>query len=389
MMKRNSIFVLLLLLMVYSCNQRESTIVVKGEIERAANSYIYFQELTVKGDGLKDSMKLGNSGSFKFKRTTVYPTFYNLRIGNGKPITILAMPKQKITISGHGDSILYNSKIKGSEETRLVQLLALRLDITQKRLDSLNRVYQQFMDNRNIVNIKSLLEMTYQRFIDEQRDFNISFIKQYPTSYASLMALYQQIDSKNFILYKEDDFKYFAKIDSSLYKQYPSAPYVLSLHANVIQMREQQNKIKLQRMISEMGAKAQEIALPSPKGDTIRLSSIKGKYVLVDFWASWCSPCREENPNLVKLYKKYKSKGFEIFQVSLDKTKESWVKAIKDDGLTWLHVSDLKYWDSPIAKVYNVESIPSSFLLDKDGTIMSKNLRGEALEQRLASLLGE
>lgn len=388
-MIRKSVFVLLLLNIVYSCNKKESTIIVKGEIENAANSYIYFQELTVKGDGIKDSMILGKSGSFKFKRKTEYPTFYNLRVGNGKPITILAMPKQKIIITGHGDSILYNSKIKGSEESRLVQILSLRLDITQNRLDSLNRVYKQFTDNRNIVNIKSLLEMTYQRFIDEQREFNISFIKQYPNSYASLMALYQQIDSKTYILYKDEDFQYFAKVDSSLYKQYPLAPYVLSLHSNVILMKEQQNKLKLQRMISDMGAKAQEIALPSPKGDTIRLSSIKGKYILVDFWASWCTPCREENPNLVKLYKKYKSKGFEIFQVSLDKTKDAWVKAIKDDGLTWIQVSDLKYWDSPIAKVYNVESIPSSFLIDKDGTIMSKNLRGEALDERLVTLLGE
>jgi len=388
-MKRSSLFIFLLLFIVYSCNQKESTIVVKGEIEDAANSYIHIQELTVKGDGLKDSIKLGKSGSFKFKRKTEYPVFYNLRVGNGKPMTILAMPRQKIVITGHGDSILYNSKIKGSEESRLVQILSLRLDITQKRLDSLNRVYKQFLDNRNIVNIKNLLEMTYQRFIDEQRDFNISFIKQYPTSYASLMALYQQIDSKSFILYKDEDLQYFAKVDSSLYKQYPLAPYVLSLHSNVIQMREQQNKMKLQKMFSDMGAKAQEIALPSPKGDTIRLSSLKGKIILIDFWASWNTPSRSENSNLVKLYRKYKSKGFEIYQVSLDKTKDAWMKAIKDDGLTWIQVSDLKYWDSPVAKAYNVESVPASFLLDKDGTIMSKNLNGNALTERLASILGE
>lgn len=288
-----------------------------------------------------------------------------------------------------GDSIFYNSRIKGSDETRLVQLLTLRLDITQKKLDSLNRVYQQYLDNRNIVNIRNLLEMTYQRFIDEQREFNIMFIQQYPASFASLLALYQQIDSKTYILYKEEDFKYFAKVDSNLYQKYPTAPYVLSLHANVANMRTQQSRAKLQKMLSDLGAKAPEIALPSPKGDTIRLSSIKGKYVLVDFWASWCAPCREENPNLVKLYQKYKSKDFEIFQVSLDKTRDAWIKAIKDDKLNWIHVSDLKYWDSPIAKTYNVESIPSSFLLDKDGSIMAKNLRGESLERRLANLLGE
>jgi peroxiredoxin len=155
-------------------------------------------------------------------------------------------------------------------------------------------------------------------------------------------------------------------------------------------MKEQQRILKLKNMISAMGAKAPEIALPSPKGDTIRLSSTKGKLVLLDFWASWCQPCRDENPNLVALYKKYKSKGFEIFQVSLDKSKEAWIKAIKSDGLQkWIHVSDLKYWQSPVVQLYNFESIPTCFLIDKDGTIISKNLRGESLQNKLSEIFGE
>ncbi len=388
-MIKKFVYFLVLLFSIYACNSWDSTVVIKGKIENATSSFIYLQELTVNGNGAMDSMVLDESGSFKFKREITYPTFYNLRVGNGKPITILAMPKQKIIINAQGAIALHNAKIKGSDETRLVQILSLRLDITQKKLDSLNIVYKQYIDNRNIVNIKNTLEMTYQRFIDEQRDFNIMFINQYPKSYASLMALYQQIDSKTFILYKDEDIQYFAKIDSSLTMQYPAAPYVQSLHANVIQMREQQNKLKMQRILSEMGSKAPEIALPSPKGDTIRLSTIKDKYVLVDFWASWCTPCREDNAKLVKIYKKFKTKGFEIYQVSLDKTKEAWVSAIKDDGLTWIHVSDLKYWDSPVTKTYNVDNIPSSFLLDLDGTIIAKNLRGDALYEKLVSLLGE
>ncbi len=388
-MIKKFVYFLVLLFSIYACNSWDSTVVIKGKIENATSSFIYLQELTVNGNGAMDSMVLDESGSFKFKREITYPTFYNLRVGNGKPITILAMPKQKIIINAQGAIALHNAKIKGSDETRLVQILSLRLDITQKKLDSLNIVYKQYIDNRNIVNIKNTLEMTYQRFIDEQRDFNVMFINQYPKSYASLMALYQQIDSKTFILYKDEDIQYFAKIDSSLTMQYPAAPYVQSLHANVIQMREQQNKLKMQRILSEMGSKAPEIALPSPKGDTIRLSTIKDKYVLVDFWASWCTPCREDNAKLVKIYKKFKTKGFEIYQVSLDKTKEAWVSAIKDDGLTWIHVSDLKYWDSPVTKTYNVDNIPSSFLLDLDGTIIAKNLRGDALYEKLVSLLGE
>src|SRR5690606_31430035 len=120
----------------------------------------------------------------------------------------------------------------------------------------------------------------------------------------------------------------------------------------------------------------------------VKLSDHKGKYLLVDFWASWCGPCRRENPNLVKAWQKYKDKGFDVFGVSLDRKKENWVKAIKDDQLTWTQVSDLKFWNSEAAKLYGVRAIPSNVLLSPDGTIIAKNLTGEALHSKLEQLLG-
>lgn len=134
------------------------------------------------------------------------------------------------------------------------------------------------------------------------------------------------------------------------------------------------------------GNDAPEIALPTPTGETLALSSLKGKYVLIDFWASWCGPCRQENPNVVKTYAKYKDKGFEIFGVSLDKDKAAWLKAIENDQLVWKHVSDLQYWNSVGAQAYGVNSIPMTFLLDPAGKIVAKGLRGPALEQYLANI---
>lgn len=133
--------------------------------------------------------------------------------------------------------------------------------------------------------------------------------------------------------------------------------------------------------------KAPEIELVSPKGKLIKLSDFKGKLVLIDFWASWCGPCRKEMPNVIKIYSKFKNKGFEIYGVSLDQDKEKWMEAITKDGINWPQVSDLKYWDNVAARIYNVQGIPYTVLIDKDGKIIAKNLRGQELEKKIAEVL--
>jgi peroxiredoxin len=137
----------------------------------------------------------------------------------------------------------------------------------------------------------------------------------------------------------------------------------------------------------DAGKPAVDFSVFSPDGKALKLSNYFGNYLLLDFWASWCGPCRRENPNLVKIYNKYKAKGFNIFAVSLDQKKESWTAAIAKDNLTWTHVSDLKFWDSAPAKLYAVRTIPSNFLIDPSGRIIAHNLSGEELEQKLEELL--
>jgi peroxiredoxin len=137
----------------------------------------------------------------------------------------------------------------------------------------------------------------------------------------------------------------------------------------------------------EVGTLAADFTQNDTANIPVKLSQFKGKYVLVDFWASWCRPCRQENPNVVEAYKAYKDKNFTVLGISLDQSKESWVKAINDDKLSWTHTSDLKYWSNEVAQLYQIQSIPANMLIDPDGKIIGKNLRGEELQAKLKELL--
>jgi peroxiredoxin len=172
---------------------------------------------------------------------------------------------------------------------------------------------------------------------------------------------------------------------NSLVKRFPKHA---GIQAVVKQFRESTaNAAPPKQGTPAIGTMAPDITMPDVNGTNFSLSSLKGKYVLVDFWASWCGPCRAENPNLVAAYNKYKNKNFTILGVSLDKTKEAWLKGIQDDGLTWSQISDLKFWDSEAVGLYGFNGIPYNVLLDPTGKIIADNLRGSALETKLAEVL--
>ncbi|RYY65056.1 MAG: AhpC/TSA family protein [Chitinophagaceae bacterium] len=143
-----------------------------------------------------------------------------------------------------------------------------------------------------------------------------------------------------------------------------------------------------QNLVGTVGSEAIEFTQADTTGKPVALSSLRGKYVLLDFWASWCRPCRAENPNVVRAYQKFQNKNFTILGVSLDQNKDAWINAIHNDGLTWTHVSDLQQWNNAVARLYGVQGIPQNFLIDPNGRIVGKNLRGEELERKLCELLG-
>ena len=203
------------------------------------------------------------------------------------------------------------------------------------------------------------------------KDFTNKVKAMLPGMGTSLVALF----ATNF-LNVDNDFATLDTLAQRFERENPNSPQAKGFIGNIARIRGLM-----------LGGVAPDIALNDTTGAAVPLSSLRGKFVLIDFWASWCGPCRMENPNVVKMYNKYKDKGFTIYSVSLDQSRDSWVKAIRNDNLTWTHVSDLRFWQSAAAQQYGVTGIPKTFLLDKEGKIIAKDLRGPALEQKLEEIL--
>jgi peroxiredoxin len=252
----------------------------------------------------------------------------------------------------------------------------------------LNNIYEDNVNSPDLDKVMDDLDRRATDILDEMNGYTRNFIDENLTSLVSLVALYKQIAPGVYILNLEKDLSYYQKVDSTLFSLYPESEPVISLHNQLAQVLNSMNMQAAANQMTGIGALAPEISLPNPEGDTIKLSSTRGKYILLDFWAAWCAPCRGENPNIVEAYNKYRDKGFDIYQVSLDQTREAWLNGIKEDKLEqWTHVSDLGYWNSVVVPLYGIQSIPASFLLDKEGRIIATNLRGEALGAKLSELL--
>ena len=357
--------------LISSCiNKQEKGVHISGTVTNGSNQKVYLEQFITADAAPLDSIEIDKKGKFHFETKVSEIGFYRLRFADNNFISLVVDTNSNIEITGNAKDIEKNYSIKGSEESQLLKEVNSNLQISFHEIDSLSQILQNAKEKENIKmdSLSHSLEEPYNKIISEREKFVREFINAHSNSIVALTVI-------NY-LKPESDFDLYKLSDKSLYEKYPNSQYVKDFHNKIAELSK-----------LAVGTEAPEIILNDPDGKPIALSSLRGEIILIDFWASWCGPCRQENPNNVKLYKKFHSKGLEIYGVSLDKEKDAWLKAIKDDHLTWIHVSDLQFWNSSVVKSYNIEGIPLTYLIDKNGIIITKGLRGEELEKKITEII--
>ncbi|MDD3871751.1 MAG: TlpA disulfide reductase family protein [Bacteroidales bacterium] len=358
---------------------------LEGQLNGSSGDSLVLEEMTADGWQAVHTLVTDKEGRFNLEDTASNPRLLLIQTPGKEYITLLVMDGDDVNLTADRDNVRSTISVTGSQQTQLLKELDSETSLAMQQLDSIGRIYEEQEAKGDNPMLQQWITDEVGRIMDEQRTFVRSFIERHSSEPASLLALSHQLLQQP-ILDANNDFDLYERVDKELTARFPTSLLVKNLHEFVETIKPQ---IEAARKIEEMvgnGKPAPEISLPNPEGQEVTLSSFRGKYVLLDFWAGWCAPCRRENPNIVKAYNQFKNKGFEIYGVSLDRDRQEWLDAIKTDKLTWIHVSDLQFWNSPAAKQYGVQSIPANFLIDPNGIIIDRNLRGGALEARLQEI---
>jgi len=368
---------------LYSCNnssKNSSGFELKGTLTNTKGEPVYLEKLSQTGVTVVDSSVINEKGEFMMNSYSPSVGFYRLRITTSNFAMLVLDSAQKVTINGDARDLGNTFKAEGSPDTKLFLEYNVLAQNQKRRTDSLENIFRTAivtmkLDSLKADSLSKELQKPYESMVASYSDIVAKKIKENTSSFASIMAI-QQLRPENY-------FDVYQALDKGLTEKYPNNNDVKSFHGMVQQtemMVAKSNALKV-------GNEAPELMLPTPTGKDLALSSLRGKVVLIDFWASWCGPCRKEMPNVKRAYEKYKGKGFEIYGVSLDKDRQDWLDAISKDGLTWPQVSDLKFWQSEAAQIYAVQSIPFTVLIDREGKIIATELRGAELERKLSEIL--
>ena len=388
---------LIALVTLFSCgtSTKDKAFSVKGAIKGIGQATVYLEEvpMATMQRVVVDSATLGKDGSYELRANTAEETIYNIRIGDqsypaASVINDVPAIELSVFFSPGNDQFPDRYEVNGSGASKALQQYMLRFNTQLQQAFILRRLADslQTLTGVRTVTQDSLLQTSAAQ-LGKKTDSLYVFTKQTLASSKSpaltmmILGYYQNMAGNEAFGLRGFDNTEVAEVVTVLADRFPSHQGVKAVN---VMIQQQQQAAK-----GLTGQTAPEFALPDPNGKMISLSSFRGKYVLVDFWASWCKPCRMENPVVVAAYQQYKNRNFTVLGVSLDQpgAKDDWMNAVMKDKLTWTQVSDLSSWNSPVVSLYNITGIPYNVLVDPQGKIIAESLRGEALSATLNKIL--
>jgi len=391
-MKRNKVILSLLIFFVLfsSCHFGKKAgpdeIIINGKLKFSGEDRVYLQLLNPLNVVTIDSVSVSKEGTFSFRQKTKETNFYIVKTNDKDFITLLMEPGEKAFIEADASQLSNNYIIEGSAGSLLLMELNNRLNFAYKRVDSLSRKFKEIQGSTDFIEKKAALDTAYTRIFNQHKYYLKLFIEKHSNSLASIIALYQNLGRRPMLTLK-DDMPVFEKTAQKLLLAYPGNAHAVALSSRVNEIKKAEEEYRLARSRIVADSVAPDIAMGDTAGNIVNLASLRGKTVLLYFTSSSCVPCLAECPELIKLYRKYRSKNFEIFAVSIEKSKSEWKASLGSVKIPWICVSDLKLWDSPVVKKYGFDKLPYMILINKEGRIISVDLSLKGIETKLLTIL--